>query len=173
MADATYITPSAMGAQPPWETTRTKGINGTWPLGPGEMHDNNNSPLYTSAFHAVGAPNIQSRQVVRCPEPFVKAVPVASAPPVRYPDLTSIPGLINPPESTMRELMTEQVMTAQVNTDPMPMDVDKDTVPGPGPLPVPRYNEGLVAEDLMTKMFGPTTTNRVTQQFGMPQVSRV
>lgn len=163
----------ALGAQPAYEQTRTVGINGTWPTGPGEMHDNNNSPAYTQAFYAVNSNAIQAQAVVRGPEPYVKGVRFASMPPARYPDLKSVPGLVNPPEGTVRDLMAEQMMKNQVDSEPVPMDVDKDAIVGPGPRPFPKYNEGLEANDLMAKVFGDAGTNTMNAQWGMPEVTRL
>lgn len=158
----------ALGAQPSWQQTRTVGINGTWPLGPGSMYDNNSTPAYTKAFFATNSAGIQSQAVVRGPEPFVKGVRFSSIPPVRYPDLKSVPGMINPPEDTIRALMAEQVMDAQVDSDPVPMDVDKETAPGPGPRPFPEWNAGMT--DLMDKVFGDNVSQRRAEiQWGMSE----
>lgn len=156
---------TAMGAQPSWQQTRTIGINGTWPLGPGEMSDNNNSPLFTQAFYAVNSSQIQTQAQVRPPEPFIKPVTFPTMPPTRYPDLKSMPGVISPPEDTMRKLVSEQVMSNQVDEAPVPMDVDKDTVPGPGARPFPQWNAGM--DQLMEKTFGPAKTNTFEPQFNM------
>lgn len=163
----------ALGAQPHYEQTRTIGINGTWHTGPGELHDNNNSPAYTRAFYAVNSNAIQAQAVVRGPEPYVKGVRFPSLPPVRYPDLKAVPGLITPPEGTVRDLMAGQMMRNQVDSEPVPMDVDKDAIVGPGPRPFPKWNEGLESDELMTKVFGDAGPTKGPGQWGMPEVTRL
>lgn len=155
---------TALGAQPNWQQTRTIGINATWPTGPGNLRDNNSTPAYTQAYYATNSAQIQSQSVVRGPEAFVKPVTFPTMPPARYPDLTSMPGVIAPPEDTMRKLVAEQVLDNQVSDAPVPMDVDKESVPGPGARPFPEWNAGM--DDLMAKAFGPARTNEIKPAFG-------
>lgn len=155
-----------LGGNAPWEQTRTIGINGTWPVN--ITVDNNTTNAYKQALTAVNPPNVQTQDVVRLTEPFVKGVRFPSLPPVRYPDLQSVPGTLTPPVNEMREAMVDSHLDAQDKDEPVPMDVDKDTVPGPGPRPFPIYGNQLMSnEEMIKKVFGPTVAMFAGHQWGM------
>ena len=89
--------------------------------------------LYERAFASVNPCNILGQANARFQEPFQRAPNLVHFPPVRYPDLTAIPGLPTPVPAPGRSDNILKTL-AKAPQDPIAMDVDSMGVIGDAPL---------------------------------------
>jgi hypothetical protein len=79
--------------------------------------------LYEKAFASVNPCNILGQAMARFPEAAPKDPYFPHFPPVRYPDLTSIPGLVKPGPVPGRSALLSKTIEANP-VDPCVMDID-------------------------------------------------
>lgn len=96
--------------------------------------------LYAAAFTSINAPNIKTQLNTPIDVPF-QAQPrlPLGQPPVRYPDLTTIPGFLADPRGDASDLRTAAVRQAQAAGDGRPTAREVDSMVTMGRQAPPGY----------------------------------